>query len=110
MELKPFNIKICNINPGDFKTNLTHNRKFANTLSSNYTDRFNSTMKGYEKSEQEGPDPIKIAKLAERLIESKSGWKIRYVIGNYDQTISILLKRILGDQIFEKILIKSFKI
>ena len=109
-ELKPFNIKVCNINPGDFKTSLTAHRKFSAKLSSCYESRFNSTITLYEKNEQDGPSPIKIAQLVERLLKQKSAWKIRYVVGSFDQTIAIWIKRILGPQLFEKILMKSFKL
>jgi len=110
MELKPFNIKMCNINPSDFNTEITQHRKFAKTLSPHYTEQFNSTMKVYEEGEKDGPDPIKIAKLVEQLLDSKSSWKIRYVVGNFDQTRTVFLKRLLGSQIFEKLLLGYYKI
>jgi len=110
MELKPFNIKMCNILPGDFKTPITNNRLYAKTLSTIYKEQYNNTMKVYLDGELGGGDPIKIAQLTEKLLKSQSSWKVRYIIGNAEQSISVFLKRILSQKSFEKMLLSSFKI
>lgn len=110
MEVKQFNIKVMNINPGDFKTELTANRLFAAHLSNDYQDNFDFVMKYCEDNEQTGSDPIKIAHLVERLINKKSGFKIRYFVGKTSQTFLVPLKRILGSSILEKLLIREFKL
>ena len=106
IELMPFKIKVVNINPGDFSTNIASNRKISDT----YEKRFRKTLKLYEKDEQSGADPIIIAHLIERLINKKTGHKVRYSIGNFTQTVTIPLKKILSSKLFEKMLIKTYKL
>ena len=110
MELKPFNISVCNINPGDFNTTFTSNRKLTEALSGEYKEKFNQFLETYSKDEGNGSDPIIIAKLIHRLIRTEKNVDIRYVIGKKSQTSGLFLKRIVGERIFEKILMKIWNI
>ena len=56
-----------------------------------------------------GSDPKMIAELVYKIINKKTP-KIHYVIGTRFQKFSIILKRLLPDLIFEKILIKYNKL
>ena len=81
LELRPFGIKVLNINPGDFKTEITANRHWSKSVSKEYEAAFKAMMKQYEDSEQTGSDPILIAQLVHKLIQKKSGYKVRHVVG-----------------------------
>jgi len=109
-ELKPFNIRVTNINPGDFKTEITDNRWFAKSSSDAYQPQFQTVLEKYETGEREGADPILIAKLVEKLIIKKGTPHIRHVVGKFDQKIFMSLKRILGSRLFEKSLAKILEI
>ena len=52
-----------------------------------------------------GIDPIKVSKLILKIINKKNP-KIHYVVGKPLQKFSIILKKILTDLVFEKILNK----
>jgi hypothetical protein len=52
-----------------------------------------------------GIDPIKVSKLILKIINKKNP-KIHYVVGKPLQKFSIILKKILPDLVFEKILNK----
>ena len=52
-----------------------------------------------------GIDPLKVSKLILRII-NKNNPKIHYVVGKPLQKFSIILKKILPDLVFEKILNK----
>ncbi len=109
LELSPFNIKVCNINPGDFKTNFTTNRKISKTITPAYQTKFEQVLSIYENDEKNGSDPILIAKLIDGLIKKKN-LKIRYIVGKPSQTIAISLKRIFGARFFETMLKRIWKI
>lgn len=110
MELKPFNISVCNINPGDFNTTFTSNRKLTETLSPEYMEKFNQFLEVYSKEEENGADPIIIARLIYRLIRKGKGVSIRYVIGKKSQTLGMLMKRIVGERVFEKVMMKMWEV
>lgn len=110
VELKPFNISVCNVNPGDFNTTFTSNRKFTEVLSEEYKEKFDQFLETYSKDEGNGSDPIIIAKLIHRLISTEKKVGIRYVIGQKSQTLALFIKRIVGARIFEKILMKVWNV
>ncbi len=110
IELSPFNIMVININPGDFKTSFTANRKQINTVSQDYQERMEQFLKLYEADEENGSDPIIISKLLEQLINKDKGFKVRYVVGKSSQTMGVGLKRILGNDLFEKIMCKIWNV
>lgn len=109
MELKPFNIKACNINPADFKTEFAENRKLISNVSSEYDEKFNQFLKMYEKDENEGANPILIAKLIDKLM-IQDNIKVRYLIGRQSQTIGFTMKRLLGSSLFEKMMNKIWNV
>lgn len=100
-ELLPFNIKVTNISPGDFKTSFTKNRIIEQTITPAYQATFDQMMQTFEKEENNGADPIIIAKLVKQLIEQKKHPKIRYVVGKTDQKMFMGLKRLIGGNLFE---------
>lgn len=109
MELKSFNIRACNINPADFKTEFTANRKLISNVSIEYQEKFDQFLKMYESDENDGSNPILIAELIDKLIY-KDKVKVRYLIGKKSQTIGYTLKRFLGYNLFEKILHKIWNV
>ena len=56
-----------------------------------------------------GIDPLKVSKLILRII-NKNNPKIHYVVGKPLQKFSIILKKVLPDLVFEKILNKFNKL
>lgn len=110
IELSPYNITVININPGDFKTSFTANRKQISYVSEDYHEKLAHFLKIYENDENNGSDPIMISKLVEQLILQEKGHKLRYVIGQFMQTIGIPIKRMVGNNVFEKIMRKTWNI
>lgn len=108
-EVRPFGIRVCNINPGDFHTGFTKNRQIFQQENSVYKSAFNHFLKMYEHDENNGCEPILVAKLAEKIISSDREPAIRYTVGKKEQTLSLIMKRILGDRLFEKILVRFWK-
>lgn len=106
LEMRPLGIKVVNINPGDYKTEFAANRKIISGITPEYRERFNQFLTMYSNDEQNGSDPIAVAKLIHRLILKKNGHAVRYLSGNIMQTTAAKAKNLLGNKLFEKILIK----
>lgn len=73
-EIKPYGVKACTINPGDLKTNFTFNRKLTkkSTGGTVYKERMERSIETMARDEQNGGDPICIAKAVERVIGRKN--------------------------------------
>lgn len=110
MEVRPFNIKVMNINPADFRTSFTDKRKFIKGFSDVYKKQQTITQQIVEEGERKGADPGELGFLVERLINKSEGHKIRYYAGKTSQTVVVALRRIFGADILELILRNAFKI
>ncbi len=110
IELRPFHIKVSNIAPGDFATNIAAGR-YHTPLDENspYYEKYSKSLKGMDKEVKEGMDPVKLAEKVHRIMQEKNP-AIHYKIGKYIQRISIRLKQILPDKLYEKLLIKYLNI
>lgn len=108
-ETKEFGIKVVAIEPGDFATGFTANRKrAANSSSSAYSEKFNRNMEIIEKDENGGCAPILFAKLVERVISNPSP-KVRYLVGYKMQKLAVRLKKVLPHKTFEKMIMGYYK-
>jgi len=103
LEIKPFNIKVVVVNPGDFHTSNTANRKNITVAGGPYEEQFNKSLAQIEKDENGGWDPIILAKKLVQIVESKNPCN-RYVVGTFDQKLAVVLKRILPIGLFSSIL------
>ena len=93
------------IEPGDFKTGFTANREIA---SGERSQRMEASRQVIEHDEQNGQSPVKIAYLIEKIIKTKNP-RLRYAIGAFDQKLSIFLKKILPNRLFDKIIMSYYK-
>ena len=111
MELKQFGINVVLINPGDFKTDFTANRVIidAEKNTNPYYEQFRSTLNKIETDETNGNNPMMIAKKIDRIIGLKNP-AFRYLIGRFDQKLSVFLKRVLPSGWFFWILTDYYKI
>lgn len=109
MELKKFNIRVVNVAPGDFKTDIASRRidTKLNKMSFYNTD-YKESIQSANKHVNEADDPEIIAILIYKIIISESP-KIHYKVGTFIQKFSIILKMLLPDKLFEKILLKYSK-
>jgi len=96
MEVQPFNIKVSVVEPGDFATGFTAARivSEATLNSSDYGARFKKCLQLIEKEENNGCNPLKLAKKIHRIIRSKRP-KFRYRVGNLLQTTFTASKAII---------------
>lgn len=111
MELRPFNIKVVVINPGDFHTNNTANRRnfLTNAPNDPYAEQFAKTLSIIEKDENGGWQPEVLAKKLVQICETKNPC-FRYVIASPEQKLAVVLKNILPASWFMKVLAPHYGI
>lgn len=110
MELKDFNIKMTNVAPGDFATNIAMGRYHAPVIKgSPYEKKYGSVLKAIDEDVNKGNDPKKVAVAIYKIINT-SNPKIHYKVGAFVQKFSIVLKRILPDKVYEKLLLNHYKL
>lgn len=110
MELKDFNIEMTNVAPGDFATNIAAGRYHAPVLEdSPYKEKYGDSLTMMDEHVDEGNDPKEMAEAIYKVIETKSP-KIHYKVGAFMQKFSIVLKRILPDKMYEKLLMNHYKL
>lgn len=109
MEIKQFNIKVIVINPGDFHTNNTKNRKnvFATDHNNFYKEQFSKSLSVIEHDENNGWNPEVLAHKIYRILEKKRPAN-RYVIASLEQKLAVLLKRLLPGKWFAAILRRHY--
>lgn len=110
MEIKNFNINMTNIAPGDFATNIAAGRYHAPLLeNSPYKKPYSDTLNLMNAHVDSGSNPNEMAKAVLKIINTKNP-KVHYKVGAFMQKFSIVLKRILPDIVYEKMLLKHYKL
>ena len=110
MEVKPFNIKVTNVAPGDFATDIAARRFHAPVIeNSPYKNTYSEQLATINEHVNDGGDPIDMAKAIDKIIQSNQP-KVHYKVGAFMQKFSIFLKKILPDTMYEKMLMNHYKI
>jgi len=110
MEVKSFGIKITNVAPGDFATNIASGRFHSPIIKgSDYEKNYGDNLKTLNEHVDSGSNPIAMAEAILKIIENPNP-KIHYKIGIFMQKFSIVLKRILPDKVYEKMLMNHYKL
>jgi NAD(P)-dependent dehydrogenase (short-subunit alcohol dehydrogenase family) len=110
MEVKSFGIQITNVAPGDFVTNIASGRFHAPLIKdSAYEIPYGNTLKMMDEHVESGSNPDEMAEAVYKIIQN-SNPKIHYKVGAFMQKFSIVLKRILPDKVYEKMLMNHYKL
>ena len=112
MEVSQFNIKIVLINPGDFHTNNSANRRnFLAPTNANdpYHEQYLKTLTIIEKDEASGWGPQVLANKLVSIVGCKNP-RQRYIIASFEQKLAVVLKYILPGKLFGMILEDHYKI
>jgi len=109
MEVKSFGIEITNVAPGDFATNIAagryHTPVFENSA---YKDDYKKNLALMDAHVDEGKSPKIMAKAIYKILKTKHP-KTHYKVGGFMEKFSIVLKRVLPDKLYEKMLMNHFK-
>lgn len=110
MEVKSFGIQITNVAPGDFATNIAAGRFHAPVLQgSAYEKVYAGVLQTMDAHVDSGSNPNEMAEAVYRIIQNPNP-KIHYKVGVFMQKFSIVLKRILPDKVYEKMLMNHYKL
>lgn len=110
MEVKHFGINVVNVAPGDFSTNIAAGRYHTPVFEkSAYKESYQANLDLMDGHVDRGMNPLKMAKAVHKIINTKNP-KIHYKIGGFMEKFSIVLKRILPDNVYQKLLMNHYKL
>ncbi len=110
IELKPFGINVCLIEPGDYHTNVNYNRRsIIPQKESPYHKRLKDYFDLLENNIIKGSNPEKLGKLILKIARTGRP-RLRYRSGKFFEKITPFARNLLPDRIFEWILTRFYKI
>ncbi|WP_369048728.1 SDR family oxidoreductase [Tenacibaculum sp. UWU-22] len=110
MEVKEFGIKVTTIAPGDFATNIAAGRYHTPVFeTSAYKQKYAENLALMDAHVNSGMNPVKMAEKVYQIINTKKP-RIHYKVGGFTEKFSIVLKRILPDKWYEKLLMNHYKL
>jgi len=110
IELAPFNIRICSIAPGDFATNIAAGRYHAPVLEdSPYAKTYGQTLDLIDSHVDGGPSPEPMAQKVLDIINDPYP-RPHYAVGSALQKFSLVLKRLLPQKLYERMLRNHYKL
>ena len=110
MEVKRFGIDVVTLAPGDYATDIAARRIYsALKKESPYHDLYKSSLETIDEHVDQGGDPNDFARMVNKIIRLKKR-KVHYKSGPFLQKLSLLLKRILPDTVFEKMIMNHYKV
>ncbi len=110
MEVKPFGVTITNVAPGDFATNIASGRYHAPLVkSSPYHASYGRTLDMMNEHVDAGSNPDEMAEAIYAIMKNPNP-NVHYKVGAFMQKFSIVLKRVLPDKVYEKLLMNHYKL
>jgi short-subunit dehydrogenase len=108
IEIKPFGVHITNVAPGEFATDIALSRYHSPIVNNSvYEMAYKNTLNQLNNHLNGGDNPIKMAIAIQKIIETKNP-KLHYKVGAFMQKFSIVLKRILPDLMYQKMLMNHY--
>jgi NAD(P)-dependent dehydrogenase (short-subunit alcohol dehydrogenase family) len=110
METKGSGIYFTSVAPGDFATNIATGRYHAPVLKdSPYCSAYTKSLELMDSHVSQGQDPKKVAEKVYKIIRGRPPG-VHYSVGRPLQRFSIILKKILPDKLYEKLLLNHYKL
>ncbi len=110
MEVKGFGIKVCLVHPGDVDTPINDHRLVAvNEKDDVYGQTFERIYEQMNSDVRKGIKPEKFGPVIEKIIQSENV-KRNYYVGHFTQKLSVKLKKLLPDFLFEKMIMSYYKL
>ncbi|MBN2214098.1 MAG: SDR family oxidoreductase [Bacteroidales bacterium] len=110
IELKPFGIKVCMIEPGDYHTGAIHNRhNIIPTKDSPYQKRLKNYFDLLDKNITKGGNPEVLGKLILKIVTSAKP-RLCYKSGRFTERITPFARNFLPYSIFGWFLARFYKI
>jgi NAD(P)-dependent dehydrogenase (short-subunit alcohol dehydrogenase family) len=110
LESHAFGIKICNLAPGDFISNIAERRHYTPlNKNSPYFENYQFSLNQMNQHVDKGIGTDQIVKIIENILQAQKP-KARYKVGAPLQKLSGILKTLLPSRIFEKLLMNHYKL
>ena len=106
-ELQQFGIRVCLIEPGDFKTSINENRKVVKNLDPVYAAQCEEAQRRVNQEVSASPTPEAMGHLVHKILQTKRP-RFRYRAANVFQRFSLTLKRILPSRWFESLVMNHY--
>ena len=101
-EVGPFDVQVTIVEPGNFKTDFTQERRMVPTpLDDPYAKARDRAISKMEHDEINGADPKGVAETVERVLTTSRAPR-RVSVGKFDERFGLLAKRVLPYRFFEK--------
>ncbi|WMJ73963.1 SDR family oxidoreductase [Cytophagaceae bacterium ABcell3] len=110
MEVKKFGVQACVVQPGGIQTDINANRVLTPLPEeSPYKNSFDRCYKVINHSVSKGLKPEDFGPILEKIIMADKTKRI-YRIGKFNEKLSVKVKRLAPDDVFEKIILNHYKI
>jgi short-subunit dehydrogenase len=109
MEVKRFGINVSTLAPGEYATNIASRRYHSPVNKGAYEISYKESLDKMNDHVKGGNNPYEVAKAIFKIINKQSP-NVHYRVGAWFQKLSIFLKKILPDFLYEKILMKFYKL
>ncbi len=101
-EVEPFNVQVTLVEPGNFKTDFTINRRTVSVPPDDpYAGAREKAIAKMERGEEYGATPEDVAQLVERVLDARRAPR-RVSVGKFDERFGLIGKRLLPFRLFEK--------
>ncbi len=109
MELKTFGVDVVVVEPGDFSTGFTAQRRSVDDPEAYKAyESYSRALASIENDEQTGLKPAVLAAKISAIVRKRHP-RYRYVVATFEQRLSVTLKAILPARLFAKILSSYYK-
>ena len=109
LEVRPFGIKVCIVEPGDFKTGILENRrKRRPSMDSPYRSFFDKVAGASQHKMETAPSPAAMGPFIEKILNSRKP-ALRYQIGSTVEKLSTIVKQLVPGRLFEKIILSYYR-
>ena len=110
MEIAAQGIRVMTLAPGDYATDIASRRYHEAVIeNSPYQNTYQESLNTMHTHVDSGNDPIEIAMKVTALLRKKTP-KPHYIVGSFLQKFSIVLKKILPQKAYEKLLKNHYKL
>ena len=110
MEVKQFGVDVVTLAPGDYATDIAARRIYSPLKDkSSYYAVYKASLDMMDDHVDAGLHPDTFALTVDKIIHTKNR-KVHYLSGSFLQKLSLTLKRILPDTLFEKIIMNHYKV
>lgn len=110
MEVRPFGIRVSTLAPGDYATNIAAGR-FHSPVNpaSPYGKHYGESLEIMNAHVHSGGDPTQVARAVLRILKKRAP-RVHYTVGSPLQRFSLVLKRLLPDTWYERLLRNHYKL